>query len=66
MFVTVCLFVYVYVSGWVLDSSSLGTSRAPTYLPPPHSLPVADDLTSWCIVVLGVWGWVLGCVLSHS
>lgn len=35
--VCVCLLVYICVSGWVLDSTSLGTSRAPhLHLRPPH------------------------------
>lgn len=41
------------MSGRVLDSTSQGTSQAPlgvgAYLPPLHSLPMADTLNPWCI-----------------
>lgn len=51
--VCVCLFVCVYMSGRILDSTPLGTSQAlqgmEAYLPPPHSLPVADALRCQCV-----------------
>lgn len=50
--VCVCLFVYICVSGWVLDSTSLGTSWAPISITAHHT---------GALVVLSVWGWVLGC-----
>lgn len=50
--VYVCLFVEVYVSGQGLDSTSeniSGPNRWGAYFPPPHSLPVSDAPSHWCV-----------------
>lgn len=69
--VCVCLFVYICVSGWVLDSTSLGTSWAPhLHHRPPHRCIGGSQCLG-----LGTWVWgVLGSqvsgpgfgLLSHS
>lgn len=62
--------VYVYMSGWVLDSISLGTSQATlsvrACLPPPHWCQSLMPSPVSALVVLSVQSWALECVLAHS
>ncbi|MEQ2287061.1 hypothetical protein AMECASPLE_008664 [Ameca splendens] len=65
----VCLFFFVFfVTGWVLGCSLSWISLGPPILLGANFLPATLPAGGWslCLLVLGVRGRVLWCVLAHS